>query len=122
MNALDQILEELVQRTADGRLQWTPSAEDDEFVAAIGTVSIILRQQGFDPFRGGRIHQAEILNERGRPVEVIQTTTSPDDSAFNSPDNLKRARLLDELYAAARRSALDVDATINQLRASLGIV
>ena len=121
MNALDQILEELVRRTADDRLQWTLSAEDDEFVASIGTVSIIVRQQGFDLLRSGRIHQVEILNERGRPVEVIQATTSLDDLAFNSPDNLERVRLLDELYTAARRSALDVDATIDQLRESLGI-
>ena len=115
MNELDQIVEELVQRTADDRLQWTLSAEDDEFVASIGTISIIVRQQGFDPLRGGRIHQVEILNDRGRSVEVIQASSSLD------PDNLERVRLLDGLYAAARRSALDVDATIKQLRESLGI-
>ena len=121
MNELDQILEELAQRTADDRLQWTPSAEDDEFVASIGTIAIIVRQRGFDPLRSGRIHQVEILNERGRSVEVIQANTSFDELAFDSPDNLNRVRLLDELYAAARRSALDADATIKQLRESLGI-
>ena len=121
MNELDQILEELVRRTADGRLHWMLSAEDDEFVASIGAVSMIVRQQGFDPLRGGRIHQVEILNERGRSVEVIQANTSLDELAFDSPDNLNRVRLLDELYAAARRSALDADATIKQLRESLGI-
>ncbi len=36
MNDLDQILEELVKRTADGRLQWSLSAEDDEFLTSIG--------------------------------------------------------------------------------------
>ena len=122
MNELDQILAELVRRTADGRLHWMLSAEDDEFVASIGAVSMIVRQQGFDPLRlGGWIHQVEILNERGRTVEVIQASTSLGELAFDSPDNLNRVRLLDELYAAARRSALDADATIKQLRESLGI-
>ena len=121
MNEIDQILKELVRRTADGRLQRTLSAEDDEFVASIGTVSIIVRQRGFDPLRGGRIHQVEILNEKGRSVEVIQASSALDETASNPSDNLERVRLLDELYAAARRSALDVDATIKQLRESLGI-
>ena len=121
MNELDQILEELVRRTADGGLQWTPAAEDDEFVASIGTVSIIVRQLGFDMFRGGRTHQVEILNERGLSVEVIQASTSLGVAETNSPNNLERIRLLDGLYAVARRSALDVDATIKQLRESLGI-
>ena len=122
MNELDQILEGLARRTADGRLQWTLSAEDDEFVASIGTVSIIVRQQGFDPLLPGRrIRQVEILNEKGRPVEIIQASSSFDFEAFNALDNRERVRLLDELYVAARRSALDADATIKQLRESLGI-
>ncbi len=72
-------------------------------------------------FQPGRRHQVEILNDRGRSVEAIEASPSLDPVVLNSSENLERITLLDSLYAMARRSALDVDATIKQLRESLGI-
>ena len=38
MIELDQILEGLIQRTADGKLRWSRTVESDQFVASLARI------------------------------------------------------------------------------------
>ena len=118
MNEMDQILEGLIRRTNAGKLRWQRSIEDDEFLASVDAISVVIR------FRKGGLtnparHQLEILDDEGATAEVIETY----DALWPIPDDRRatpeQARQLDRLYVLARRSALNTQATLAKLAKAL---
>ena len=104
MNELDRILAGLVDRTAEGRLKWTTTVRDDRFTTSIDAISVVIgqRSQG---------HQLEISNEAGQTIESL----SYDDSTEEQDE------LLERLYVLARRSALDIQSTLDKLAKALDL-
>ena len=100
------ILEGLVQRTTEGRLRWRPSVADDRFITSVDAISVVIAE-----IRGRKsTYQLDILDaESGRTVESLglEDTTEDQDDA------------LGRLYVLARRSALDVDSTLQKLAKAL---
>ncbi|MCY4653064.1 MAG: hypothetical protein OXC95_07860 [Dehalococcoidia bacterium] len=116
MSRIDEVLEGLINRTAEEKLAWQTSADTNAFVAAVGGISIVIRSQN-------RIliirHRLEIQNDDGTTVQVLQTR---DDSELVSTEDdatPEQARKLSHLYALARRSALKTDTTLDELAESL---
>lgn len=106
MIELSRILEGLVQRTDEGRLKWVRSVQDNQFVAAVDTISVmIVENRGF----GGGSYRLDVFDERGDIVDSLgrQDTTAEQD------------RLLGRLFVLARRSAMDVDSTLQKLAEAL---
>ena len=119
MNELDKILEGLIRRTNAGKLRWQRSVADNEFLASVGAISVVIR------WRKGQLgipgpHQLEILDDEGATAEVIET----DNNAFWPVPSDRRAtpeqaHQLDRLYVLARRSALNTQATLEKLAKAL---
>ena len=102
---LGQILTGVVRRTAEGKLKWSPSADSDQFVTSVDAISIVITETG--PSRGR--YRLEILDESGETVDSL------DDQVTTGVQDQELARL----YVLARRSALDVDATLEKLAKAL---
>ena len=105
MTELGQILEGLVQRTTEGKLKWSRSVETDRFVASVDAISVVIAETR------RLTHRLDILDESGQTVESLdyQDTTREQDEQ------------LARLYVLARRSALDVDATLEKLAKALDL-
>ena len=105
MIELDQILTGLVQRTEEGRLKWSRSPHDDQFVTSVETISIVIIE--FDARDNN--YRLDIHDETGQTVESLgYQDTSPEQD-----------RTLARLYVLARRSAFDIDATLEKLAKGL---
>ena len=106
MIELGQILTALVQRTTDGKLKWSRAVQNDRFVASVDAVSIVILET--DDVREGS-YRLDILDESGETVDSLsyQDTTAQED--------LELARL----YVLARRSARNVDSTLEKLAKAL---
>lgn len=119
MDQLDKILEGLVRRTADGKLQWKRTIADNEFVTSVDAIGIAVRELGRNSLGYPHRRQLEIADEKGATVEVIEAVGGTVRVPYDQSENDERARQLKELYQMARRSALDTQATLEKLAKSL---
>ena len=105
---LGTILNGLIQRTDEGRLKWTRSVESDRFVTSVEAISIVIKE--VEGYRRDT-HQLEIVDESGETVDVLgyENTTSEQDQQ------------LARLFVLARRSALDIDSTLEKLAKALDL-
>ena len=118
MNEMDRILEGLIRRTNAGKLRWQRYIEDDEFLASVDAISVVVRFRK-SGLRNPARYQLEILDDEGAMAEVIET----DSGLWEVPDDRRatpeQARQLDRLYMLARRSALNTQATLAKLAKAL---
>ena len=119
MNQLDKILEGLVRRTADGKLQWKRTVADNEFVTSVDAIGIVVRELGRNSLGFPHRRQLEITDVNGATVEVMETSGGMVRAPNDRRESDERARQLKELYQMARRSALDTQATLEKLAKAL---
>ena len=117
MAEISQILERLVTRSEDRDLNWRTTAKPDYYLTTLGEVSVVVGMinRGIDATQ----YELEILDRRGRSVETLTTG-----SVFYSEGNLipRQASNLKRLFESARRSALDVDTTLDELARQLDAI
>ena len=102
MIELEQVLTGLVQRTEEGKLNWNRSAQNGQFVTSVDAISIeIVEIHDW----GKTWYRLDIFDESG---EIV-------DSLGHREMTAEQDQLLVRLYALARRSANDVDATLEKL-------
>ena len=103
---LGQILEGLVIRTTEGKLNWSRTVEDSRFVTSVDAISVVILEvrspMGINCY-------LDILDESGETVESLRyQDTTPE-----------QYELMTRLYVLARRSALNVDSTLEKLARGL---
>jgi hypothetical protein len=98
-----KFFEGVLSKTREGRIPWKPTAEESNFIAAIGGqyVLSVSAFQAKDQWGNKRRHYALVLRDRD---EELTTVTDTDQGV--SSDAVK------ELYETARRKALNVDEKI----------
>ena len=114
MNAIDDVLDALLERTASGRLTWNPSATVDEFVASVGDVSISIReisQGALFPVR----HRMEIINSEGWAIESLDSGEFPREGVSGTLSSSEQTIKLRHIYESARRSKFEVQSTLDKL-------
>ena len=102
------ILKKLIERTQEGKIRWSETADPDVFIATVDTIGVIVKRMnwgrsGFESFK------VEILNREGRIAEdlTIDDVTTADYNPLGD--------LIEQLHTLARRSALDAEATLDDL-------
>ena len=103
MIELGQILGGLVQRTTEGKLKWSRSVETDRFVTSVDAISVVIAEIRHTSYR------LDILDESGQTIDSLVYPNVTDEQ----DEQLAR------LYTLARRSALDIDATLERLAKGL---
>ena len=107
MIGLDHILDGLIRRTTDGTLKWRRSVRDNQFVASVDAISVVIQESD-----QGRIYpdyRLEILDESGQTVEVLHHDNSTEEQDGQ----------MERLFVLARRSALNIDSVLQKLAESL---
>ena len=118
MADVTRILALLNDRSQNQKLVWRTTVRPGTFVTTLGEVSVAVRsvQIGIDD-----VHfELEILDKLGRTVEILTTGFG----LFAEPDPKARQHsvLLKRLFELARRSALDVDSTLEELARELDAI
>lgn len=129
MTDLDKILEGLVQRTSDRKLQWSRSVNIGEFVTSVDVISVVVRElnQGYVPksyyASAGSFappgHQLEIFDDEDNAVAVLETYNEHSYVSQDRGATPEQATQLAHLYELARRSALNTEATLQKLAKAL---
>ena len=111
MIELGQILTGLVQRTTEGKLKWSRTVESDRFVTSVDAISIVIVEITalMDIDVVFTSYRLTILDESGEVVESLDHN----DTTPEQDEQLAR------LYVLARRSAHNIDATLEKLAKAL---
>jgi hypothetical protein len=101
-----KFFEGVLSKTREGRIPWKPTAEESNYIAAIGGqyVLSVSAYDTTDSWGNTARHYALILRDRDDEL----TTATDTDQGISSDD-------LRELYESARRKALNVDEKIDSV-------
>ena len=109
MIELGQILVGLVQRTTEGKLKWSRTVQNDRFVTSVDAISIVILET--EDYNANINYRLDILDESGETVESLGYA----DTTREQDEQLAR------LYVLARRSAHNIDATLEKLAKALDL-
>jgi hypothetical protein len=104
---LGQILVGLVQRTTEGKLKWSSSVENDRFVTSVDAISIVIVEYEGD--WGKPRYRLDILDAWGELADSFDFRDTTPEQVFQ----------LERLFVLARRSANDIDSTLEKLARAL---
>ena len=111
MDRMTTILQGLLQRTEDGKLNWETSVDSKAFIASVDTTAVIIRE--LDEFL--ERYKLEILNDKGNTAVVLETNdtfgTIPKEILATPEQSLDLRRI----FVLARQSALDSNSTLEKL-------
>ena len=99
---LDHILDGLIQRTTEGKLTWSSSVRDNQFITSVDAISIVIRSMR-------DLHQLEILDEDGTSIETL---------GYSGLTPQQKTKMV-QLFVLARRSGLKIDLTLEKLAKAL---
>ena len=105
----------LINRTEEGKLNWQTSVNDDVFFASVDTTGVTIRSLGVEMIVGPERHRLEVLNDNGVTAVVLET---PDNYGLVPPENIataEQAQDMNRLFVLARKSALNIDSTLEKL-------
>ena len=105
MIELGQIISGLIQRTAEGKLNWTRSVQANRFIASVDVISVAISKASTTRYR------LDIFDESGETVESLGSM----DLAPGEDEELER------LFVLARRSAHHVDLILEKLAKGLDL-
>ena len=107
MTDLGKILTGLVERTEEGRLLWHRGAHSEQFIASVDTISMVIEE--YEEDWGRRRYRLNIYNESGDLADSLDLRDL----------NGEQLKQLERLFVLARRSANNVDSTLEKLAKAL---
>ena len=115
MDKMTPILDKLIKRTQEGKLQWSATVDPNGFMTHVEEIGVIVRSLGKQSLAGEDRYKVEVLNRDGRISDEFETA----DEYGLIPDHMiasaGQSQAMGSLYSLARRSALDSEATLDDL-------
>lgn len=105
-----QLFLQVLQKTKAGRITWTPTANEAEFLTVLPGELALVISKTFEPDSYGNPDEQGVMVLRGEDGELLQLT--PDHGVINWSE-------FAELFELARRKALGVDARVDKLLGDL---
>lgn len=109
MATTTDILTKLIEKSRDGKIAWRATSGRQKFLTMLGETGVSI---DFDA--ATKLYELDIINRRGRLIESISAKYDPEGFQGITSETIM-ARALRELHGIARRSALDVESTLDEL-------
>jgi hypothetical protein len=119
MMDIDVILDALIQKTEERKLNWAASAENEEFIASVGRISVAIRQLDRDVINFGERHRFTIFNAEGDVADILETADVFGVGATDTRATTTQASKLLRLYIAALRSSRGAQDVFEELAQGL---
>ena len=105
-NKLSHLITTLINKTKEGKVSWSPTINDDEFLAGFSRYVVSIKVGYDNEFRQERPFRTLILsNQDGRTIDA-KVEYDTDSSDYEE---------LGELFMVARRSAYNAEESLNSL-------
>ena len=111
-----EILTKLIARSRDGKIVWRDTSSKQKFLTMLGETGVAI-----DCDVEVDKYELQIIDKRGRLIESLSAEYVPLGINLLGHDEAT-ANALKELHGIARRSALDVDSTLDELASRLDAI
>jgi hypothetical protein len=98
-----QLISQLLEKTADGRLEWRETGEPNTFQVSFSNYSVLLSMGQTVP--GGPVYRLQLLNSEGRAVDSFSAVEIGREYQEFAAD----------LYRHARRQALGAEKAVDAI-------
>lgn len=115
MADMTDILTKLIEKSRDGKIAWRETSRKQKFLAMLGETGISISS---DATNG--VYELQIIDTHGRVIESMSARYPPHKSVTARVRQL--AYNLRELHGIARRSALNIDLTLDELASHLDAI
>ena len=116
MANMTDILTKLIEKSRDGKIAWRDTSSKQKFLAMLGETGVAI---DFDTSTD--VYELQVIDKHGRVIESISAEYRPYGISVLDPD-VKVADTLKELHEIARRSALNIDLTLDELASHLDAI
>ena len=119
MDKMTGILTKLIEKSRDGKITWRDTADKQTFLTMLGETGVSI---GFNNATG--VYELQILDNRGRVIESVSVGYPSLVTNLNltGPEKVMVAKTLRDLHEIARRSALNIDATLDEIASHLDAI
>ena len=126
MDKMTGILNKLTARSRDGKITWRDTVGKQKFLAMLGETGVAI---DFNSETG--VYELQILDKRGRLIESVSAgygafaelrLSLPGAEKLPRAEKRVDVSALRDLHEVARRSALNIDATLDELASHLDAI
>ncbi len=111
---LSQLIDRLLKLTADDKVDWAETANEDAFTATLGKFAITISRE-----KGSWDSASFLIQVHDRVGKLIDDATGVELSEYRESHRQSPADVLGLLHEAARRKALNVQGAMSELLSSL---
>ena len=115
MADMTDILTKLIEKSRDGKIAWRETSSKEKFLAMLGETGVSINSDTTI-----RVYELQIIDKHGRVIESM--FADYDSSGLLPASERKVANNLGELHGIAKRSALDIDSTLDELASRLDAI
>ncbi|WP_433535358.1 hypothetical protein ACQPZK_25400 [Micromonospora sp. CA-249363] len=101
-----QVAQNLLQQTLEGRARWSTTDQEDAYLFSGSRSSVKI--EFYEDHDEGSVCKMSLLNQRGTLVQALKTELIPP-TGTGPYEPADWNEVLERLYDAARREALDID-------------
>lgn len=113
MDKMTGILTKLIEKSRDGKITWRATGVRQKFLTMLGGTGVSI---GFNS--ATNMYELQVLDNRGRLIESISARYG---LLLSISEKEKQASMKD-LHELARRSALNIDSTLDELESHLDAI
>ena len=117
MDKMTEIMTKLIEKSRDGKITRRDAAGKQTFIAMLGETGVSI---DFDSATG--VYKLQILDNRGRVIESVSAgygALAELSLGLTGAEKQMAASALRDLREVARRSALNIDETLDELASHL---
>ena len=113
MDKMTEIMTKLIEKSRDGKITWRDTAGKQKFLTMLGETGVAI---DFDS--ATEVYELQILDKRGRLIESV----SAGYGLLISRSEKKMRATMKDLHEIARRSALNIDSTLDEIASHLDAI
>lgn len=120
MDKMTEIVTKLIAKSRDGKITWRDTAGKQTFLAMLGETGVSI---DFDSETS--VYKLQILDNRGRVIESVSAGYVAFAKLSLGPPRAEKqmaTSALRDLHEVARRSALNIDETLDELASHLDAI
>ena len=118
MGKMTGILNKLTARSRDGKIIWRDTVGKQKFLAMLGETGVAI---DFNSATG--VYELQILDKRGRLIDSVSAGTGGFARlSLSGSEERVTSGALKDLHDVARRSARNIDATLDELASHLDAI
>ena len=118
MDKMTEIMTKLIEKSRDGKITWRDTAGKQKFLTMLGETGVAIDH---DSVTG--VYELQVVDNRGRVIESVSSGYGAYEISLREASRRKEMiENMKDLHEIARRSALNIDATLDKLSIHLDAI